>query len=456
MPLRTVYMKNNTTHKIIVILNSILVVLLCVIVLNFSIHAVRTYNFNNRVHTLVDGATDGKVQVSGRMTGVWPKADAIVPGVTNGGTYEFTITDMANYDVANWTLRVNIVKECYLNQAWNGRVEIHQNVNSGDEKVDILDLHNFDIDYGSLNVEAKGEGKNHLMIHLYEGDYILYHPLNDNATHEYPLGGINNSATIGMIFYYDKFFPDLTYEITYNFGKSVFQGTEFVIFAILSFLWIVIFSAVVVWYVVRKKAERDLAERESMLEETMGLITSFVDAKDSYTKGHSNRVAEYTVLLAEKIGMHQREVRYSFYAAILHDVGKCYVPDEILKKNGRLTDDEFETIKKHTVYGGEMLKSIKTIAHISDGAKYHHERYDGKGYPEGLKGEEIPLIGRIICVADAFDAMTSSRCYRAALTKEYVIDELKNNMGKQFDPAVCRAMLDLIYEGKITIDHWNK
>ncbi len=448
-------MKNNSTHKIIIILNSILVVLLFIIVLNFSIHVVRTREFNNRIHTLVKNETNNEVSVSGSMTGIWPKQDAKVSGVTNGGTYEFTITDLANYDVANWTLRVDISQDCYLNQAWNGQVEVHQDVKSNNEKVNTLDLHNFDIDYDSLNIESKGEGKNDLMIHLCEGDYLIYHPLNDNATHEYPLGGVNNSATIGMIFYFNFSFSELDYEITYQFGKSIFQGTEYIIFIVLSLLWILIFSVVMVWYIVRRKTERDLAEREAMLEETMGLITSFVDAKDSYTNGHSNRVAQYTVMLAEKLGMNEREIRYTFYAAILHDVGKCYVPDEILKKTSRLTDEEFDTIKKHTVYGGEMLKSIKTINHISDGAKYHHERYDGKGYPEGLKEQEIPYIGRIICVADAFDAMTSSRCYRAALSKEYVINELKNNIGKQFDPSVCQAMLDIIAEGKITIDNWE-
>jgi len=446
-------MAKNKTSKIALIINITLSILLVIILLNFSIHVVRTRRFNNQIHTLSNGEVSKNVNVYGRMTGEWPKEDALVPGVTNGGTYEFTVINTAVYPIENWSLRLDIQKECYLNQAWNGKIEVHQNVKSGNEKVDILDLHDFIIDYNKLEIESKGIGKNDLMIHLNKGDYLIYHPLNEKTNHEYPIKS-NNSITVGMIFYYDQTLVVPDYVISYQFGKTIFQGTEFVIFVVLSLLWILIFSVALVWTVVRKKAEKDLAEREAMLEETMGLITSFVDAKDSYTHGHSTRVAEYTTLIAKKMNMPEREVRYAFYAAVLHDVGKCYVPDEILKKPGRLTDEEFNTIKKHTVYGGEMLKSIKTIKHISDGAKYHHERYDGKGYPEGLSGENIPFIGRIICVADAFDAMTSSRCYRPALSKDYVINEIRNNLGKQFDPNAGQAMLDLLEESKITIEGW--
>jgi len=243
-------MKKNKTSRIALIINLTLSILLFIILLNFSIHVIRTKRFNNQIHSLSNGEISKEINVYGRMTGEWPKEDALVPGVTNGGTYE------------------------------------------------------------------------------------------------------------------------------------------------------------------------------------------------------------YTTLIANKLNMPKKEVQYAYYAAVLHDVGKCYVPDEILKKPGRLTDEEFDTIKKHTTFGGEMLKSIKTIKYISDGAKYHHERYDGKGYPEGLSGENIPFIGRIICVADAFDAMTSSRCYRPALAKDYVINEIRNNLGKQFDPSAGQAMLDLLEENKINVEGW--
>jgi len=449
-------MKEKLVNKIVTVVISVLAFLLFIIVLNFSIHAYNTKRFNSKTHTLDRSETSDAVTVEDKVTGVWPKADAVVNNVTNGKTYSVTVTNKKNYKIASWTLKMTITKECYLNQAWNGIVEIHQGVNSGNEKVDTLDLHEFDFDYDKLSIETKGQGSNELMIHLNVGDYIIYHPSHNAAAHETPLTASNNSTTIGFIFYYDTTLQSPTYELTYQFGKSIFQGTEYVIFLVLSVIWGLIFSGSMVWTYMRHKSLKELKDREIMLQETMGLITSFVDAKDTYTHGHSTRVAQYTRLLANRLGMHKNDINYAYYAAILHDVGKCYVPDEILKKPGRLTNEEFDIIKKHTTYGGDMLKSIKSIKSISDGAKYHHERYDGKGYPEGLSGENIPYIGRIICVADAFDAMTSSRCYRDALSKEYVLNELKNNLGKQFDPVIGQAMIDLINEETIVIESWKK
>lgn len=137
--------------------------------------------------------------------------------------------------------------------------------------------------------------------------------------------------------------------------------------------------------------------------------------------------------------------------ALMHDCGKIYIPDGILTKPGRLTDDEYEIMKKHTVYGSEILRDFTAIEDIGTGALSHHERYDGKGYPNGLAGEEIPMIARIICVSDAFDAMNSSRCYRSNLSAKVIISELKNNRGKQFDPHITDCLLSLIDSGEIKI-----
>ena len=151
--------------------------------------------------------------------------------------------------------------------------------------------------------------------------------------------------------------------------------------------------------------------------------------------------------LAEKLGFSERDARYAYYAGILHDVGKSYVPDEILKKPGRLN----ARIKSHTVFGGEMLSSIRSVPGVCDGTLYHHERYDGKGYPTGLAGESIPYLARLICVADSFDAMNSTRCYRSNLTKEKILSELEDNKGRQFDPAIAEAMIELIQSGDVTV-----
>ena len=135
----------------------------------------------------------------------------------------------------------------------------------------------------------------------------------------------------------------------------------------------------------------------------------------------------------------------------MHDCGKISIPVTILQKKGKLTDEEYEVIKSHTTYGNQMLRDFSSIDGINMGALYHHERYDGKGYPSGIAGEEIPMIARIIGVADSLDAMNSNRCYRPRLTKEVIMKELIDNKGKQFDATVIDYVIELINEGKIII-----
>ncbi|MBP5472564.1 MAG: HD-GYP domain-containing protein, partial [Lachnospiraceae bacterium] len=165
--------------------------------------------------------------------------------------------------------------------------------------------------------------------------------------------------------------------------------------------------------------------------------------------GHSNRVAEYTKAIAKEMGYSGEELDRVFYVALLHDCGKIGVPDNILGKPSKLTDEEFDIIKSHTVRGGEILSSFKSLKDVDEGARYHHERYDGKGYPEGLAGENIPEIARMICVADSFDAMNSNRVYRKKLTSEMIREEIEKNKGKQFDPKIADIFLRLLKEGKI-------
>lgn len=178
----------------------------------------------------------------------------------------------------------------------------------------------------------------------------------------------------------------------------------------------------------------------------------FIDAKDSSTNGHSRRVAVYAKRIAKRYGMSEEECQNIYYMGLMHDCGKIRIPDEVLCKPGRLTDEEFEIMKTHTTEGAKLLKDFTSIPQIREAALYHHERYDGKGYPEGLAGEQIPLIARVLCVADSFDAMNSNRCYRARLSEEDIIDEIRNNRGTQFDPKIADCMLELLKDGTITFD----
>ena len=196
------------------------------------------------------------------------------------------------------------------------------------------------------------------------------------------------------------------------------------------------------------KFYKEAQEREAALfEETTEALANAIDAKDKYTRGHSARVSILSRLIAQEAGLSNEECEQVYFAALLHDVGKIGVPDDVINKPGRLTDEEFAQIKVHPVLGYQILSSIRQSPYLSVGAHYHHERYDGRGYPDGLAGEDIPKIARIIAVADAFDAMTSTRSYRDALERQRVRDEIANGMGTQFDYEYAAIMLRLIDSG---------
>ena len=200
---------------------------------------------------------------------------------------------------------------------------------------------------------------------------------------------------------------------------------------------------------------------EKLNELFEGLILSFVnaiDAKSSWTKGHSERVTNYALSIAEEMKIAEEELKTLRIAALLHDIGKIGTYDVILDKPMSLTREEFNLINMHPARGAEILKPIYQLRHLLPVIKHHHERVDGKGYPEGLKGDEIPFLSRIICVADSYDSMTSDRPYRTALVKEHAIAELKKHSGTQFDPNIVEAFLGAMHRTenfqKVVVQNW--
>jgi putative nucleotidyltransferase with HDIG domain len=185
---------------------------------------------------------------------------------------------------------------------------------------------------------------------------------------------------------------------------------------------------------------------------TVKALAQAVDAKDSYTAGHSSRVTLYSTIIAEELGLSEAEVRKVRLAGLLHDVGKIGIRDSVLGKPGHLTDEEFGIMKSHPAVGAGILRPVVQLADVIPGVLSHHERYDGKGYPQGLQGEAIPLLGRIIGVADAFDAMTSDRVYRPRLSDEVAIAELKKHSGTQFDSRVVKAFFSAYDNGLIVTE----
>ena len=193
---------------------------------------------------------------------------------------------------------------------------------------------------------------------------------------------------------------------------------------------------------------RKSKENEQLFLNVVSSLAGAIDAKDTYTNGHSGRVAEYAKEIARRYGYNMKEQSDIYIIGLLHDVGKIGVPDAVINKPGKLTDEEFEYIKKHPVVGSQILKKIKEMPKLSVGARWHHERYDGTGYPDGLKGEEIPEEARIIAVADAYDAMTSNRSYRHVMSQDKVREEIRSGKGTQFDPRFADIMIQMIDEDK--------
>ena len=197
-----------------------------------------------------------------------------------------------------------------------------------------------------------------------------------------------------------------------------------------------------------KEVKKKTEELESLSLHVVLTLAKTIDAKDSYTNGHSERVADYSKEIAKRYGYDEDRQEEIYMMGLLHDVGKIGVPDTVINKPGKLTDDEFKKIKEHPMKGAEILATVSEMPKLVTGARWHHERYDGRGYPDGLKGEDIPEEARIIAVADAYDAMTSHRSYRDIIPQEHVKSEIEKGMNTQFDEKFARIMLEMIAEDK--------
>lgn len=437
--------------QLVVIVSLLLVAILGIIGCSIYIHI---FNIQERTYTSSDPGKYLTMSITprGGASDQWMKT---IPGKTlsYGTIYRGYLSNNSALRVSDWKLRINIHETCYINNAWCGVLEIHQKTEDG-EKVQTLDLRDFSVD--DVTLDYIQDGPDTLII-LTDGDYIIYHP--SVADHEYPIEGTPEDTTedsareIGLIIYtyHQKatVFDDIV--ITYHMHQNMAQLAIFWGFAGLGFLCLLAAIMMIVVSLSVKSAEKRIRQDELIIEQSISVLTKFVDAKDSYTNGHSYRVAEYSMLLGQKLGFSQDECRLLYYIALMHDCGKVVIPDAILKKPDKLTDEEYLSIKTHTTAGAELLKDFTSIKGIREGALYHHERFDGTGYPTGKKGEDIPLVGRIICVADAFDAMNSQRCYRSRRSLDYIITELKENRGKQFDPQIVDCFFSLIQEGKIAI-----
>ena len=350
--------------------------------------------------------------------------------------------DKYNSDVRSYRMKLASVRFDGVQQpiARTGDIAIGQGVERVELNPEIL---NYTIQEPNVGYYLEGFDKQWTIISQKELNNVIY----DNI----PAGNYTFHLAI-----YDSAGEHIVEELP-SFGLvktgEIYEQPVFMFYVLMILSLILIWFT---WLVVQRQLNQQQIKL-NMANETVMAIANAVDAKDVRTHQHSMRVAEYSALIAQEMNCYkwwQRKKAISNLkkAAQLHDIGKIGVPDAVLNKVGRLTDEEYVQMKSHVTRGAEILKDFTLVEHVEEGTRFHHERYDGRGYPDGLKGEEIPLIGRIIAVADAFDAMTSNRVYRNHMDTDYVVNEMKNGRGTQFDPDVLDAFFRLIDKGVINLE----
>ncbi len=416
--------------------------------------------FNGEIYSLPD--FDVKIGPRGGDAGAWLKDPILdeqgneLHGPSVGIIYEIVITNTCDAVIADWTADVYMPEFMWINNNWNGKLEFHQT--SGDtERVQLIDLREYQSVEINLDYYIDHTGP---MLPLEKGDKFVYKP--SKADNEYPLDPsseteeVNDSTIVGFIVYvpdkgldYAPVFDEVIFR--YHLNRNAWSDPIFITLVGLDIVWLVLIIGLVMSHIRVRKLLKQKQRDAQIIEQSIKTFINFIEAKDPNTKGHSERVASIAFALADEMGYSSQDCNNIRCIALMHDCGKIAIPVNILRKPEKLTDEEYEVIKRHTTIGGDMLRDFNSIKDMYLGALYHHERYDGRGYPQGLKGEEIPLIARIICVADSLDAMNSNRCYRQKLTKEVIIDELIKNKGKQFDPDIVEHILKLIKQGIVVI-----
>ncbi|WP_051200050.1 HD domain-containing phosphohydrolase [Butyrivibrio sp. FCS006] len=316
--------------------------------------------------------------------------------------YEFEIHNDSNVNISNWAAYITVPKDTEITNFWGVEANI--------EKGRLI----FAPEFYNLSF-SKGD-----------------------------------SLSFGVVLSTQKsFYPE---QISFRGYKS---GNSGGVFTKILYGAFIIWAALFVGFFVSNFNLKNYREKQKndvrIILQSMNTFISFIDAKDPYTRGHSRRVAMYAAEIAKRMRLSEDEVQNIYYAGLLHDAGKLSVPDAVLNKPGKLTDEERKLIQDHTVAGGKMLKQLSSLRGIRETALYHHERYDGTGYPEGLKGDTIPLYARIVGVADSYDAMSSNRVYRRHLNKDEIIEEIQQGSGTQFDPNIVPYMVDMINDGYVNV-----
>lgn len=340
-----------------------------------------------------------------------------VDGLSCGSQHEIIYKNTFVYELRDWEFVLTVDKSSKIDSSWEADFTLTDNPDDPSTKL--------------ITVKSLGQSS------------II---LNDDNWHKF-----------GCVIKANTFTPILHVTATATRHMVISESPVFWILIFFSICLIFITCVQLALIYKTKQYQAQRVRDEAIIVQSINTFVNFIDAKDPYTKGHSTRVASYSRELGVRLKLSEEEQKNLYFIALMHDVGKVSIPDSVLQKPGKLTPEERKVIESHTTIGGDMLRAFTAIPGIVSGALYHHERYDGTGYPQGLRGNQIPQFARIICVADSFDAMSSRRCYRSKLSYDEIVAELANNSGKQFDPDVCKAMLDLLSEAKnsSTLERFN-
>ncbi len=327
-------------------------------------------------------------------------------GTKERAEFEFNIINIGSNALNNWNVYLQVPRGTKVESAWN-------------------------VEYSYYN------DSNDLLVLTPDYFYLTINPL------EYLDFGVTLTTT-------EPFFPTEIRFVGYQLLGTYYEQINRIL-GVMYLIWFIAF----IGFLVTKFNLRSYKEKQKndvkLILQSMNTFISFIDAKDPYTRGHSKRVAMYAAEIAKRMHLSEDEVQNIYYAGLLHDAGKISVPDAVLNKPGKLSGEERALIQNHTVAGGKMLKQMSSIRGIRETALYHHERFDGNGYPEGLKGDSIPLYARIVGVADSYDAMSSNRVYRRHLNKDDIIEEIQKGSGTQFDPDIVKYMVDMINDGYVNV-----
>lgn len=317
-----------------------------------------------------------------------------------GSQYDIYIYNNTDYTFLDWELEMTVPEEARIDSSWNGE---------------------FTQSPGKIKVKGEQET---LTI----------------------MAAAHSSIKIGFVLYTNQLMNSSSFHLTGKFLRNPLKNKLF-LFALTAFfvVFIIFIISNVVYYLVKKQRTIDNEKIESLIK----LCARFIDVRDEYTKMHSSHVGIYARKIAEKMGFDEEFQKNIYYMGMMHDVGKVLIPREILCKTSKLDDEEWNEMKKHPLYSAGILEGFTAVPGIKEAALYHHERYDGTGYPTGLREKEIPIQARIICVADSYDAMHTNRSYRSHLSDEVILQELEKNKGSQFDPDAAEALITLIKEHKL-------